>query len=444
MTTYFVDNAGSNTAPYDTEAKAATTLATVAAVPWVSGDVVKIASTHTETADAAISYTFPTTIGLRIYSVTFNGSGTGGLAAGATINKGTGSQALNFVGGFAEIVGVTFVGGTANNSVCKIGLVSGSLPTGIVFDGCTLSNPSVHTAAQLTICTTASSANDDVLVRLVDCTLSNGAVKGIAVNGGRTQIENLTLAGTAPTTLFTFGSSLSCASTVLITASDLDNLAWTNFANATAATQAVLVASQCTMRSGFAVTTGTFNGPGGLDVILQDCDSGDNHYTYLRSNYAGTIVASNAIYADASDGTNSVSWLMASSANASFYFPLVSPSIAQWNSGTSAVTSTVEVTNDGTTFKDNELWQETLAKVTTTFPLGTWNRGDRAADVLAAGANQATSTKSWTGTGGFTSEVKQKLVSTSFTPAEVGPIATVVKLAKASASVYVSPKVAVA
>jgi hypothetical protein len=69
------------------------------------------------------------------------------------------------------------------------------------------------------------------------------------------------------------------------------------------------------------------------------------------------------------------------------------------------------------------------------------NIADRAADILTAGANQTTSTASWTGTGGFGAAVKQKLVSGSFTPAEVGLISTVVKLAKASATVYVDMKV---
>jgi hypothetical protein len=134
---------------------------------------------------------------------------------------------------------------------------------------------------------------------------------------------------------------------------------------------------------------------------------------------------------------------MTGNANTSFIHPLVSPPIATFNSTLSALTSTVEAVNDGTTFTDAELWQETLAKVTSGSPLGTWNVGDRAASIVATPANQTTSTATWVGTGGFGAAVKQKLVSSSFTPAEIGAITTVIKLAK-NDNVYISPKVAIA
>jgi hypothetical protein len=104
------------------------------------------------------------------------------------------------------------------------------------------------------------------------------------------------------------------------------------------------------------------------------------------------------------------------------------------------MSTTVQVVNDGTTFKDNELWQETLAKITTGFTLATWDKSDRVSNILTAGANQETSTESWTGTGGFGSAIKQKLVSSSFTPAEIGNIIVAIKLGKAISTVYVSPK----
>lgn len=40
MTTYYVDHAGSNTAPYDTQAKAAPALATILAIPPSAGDII--------------------------------------------------------------------------------------------------------------------------------------------------------------------------------------------------------------------------------------------------------------------------------------------------------------------------------------------------------------------------------------------------------------------
>lgn len=437
MTTRFVDNSATFVTGL-TEADAYNTLGAAVTAASAS-DVIRVRSTHVETANAVINYTFPATIGLQILSVTFNGLGTGGLAAGGTINVGAANAALT-MDGHAYIYGITFNGGTNNNAACDILVMTATATASqsLKFDTCTLAVPSASTTAQLTIGVQASSAAADLTAEFINCTFSAGAVKSILFANGTIYIENLTLAGTAPTTVFAMAGTGRC-SNITIVNSDLSGVAWTNLVSA-AAYIGYFIFKQCKFRSGFTFTTGAFSGPG-LDIIAIDCDSGDNHYKYLKSNWSGTIVASNSIYEAASNGTDSFSLLMTASANASFSWPLAGPEFTWFNSALSAMTSSVEVNNDGTTFKDNELWQNTTYKGTSGFTTATVNRGDRAADILASGANQDTSTASWTGTGGFGAEVKQKLVSTSFTPAEVGPITVTPKLAKASASVYISPKV---
>jgi hypothetical protein len=443
MTTYFVSNSGSNTSPFDTEAKAATTLAGAMAVA-VAGDTVKVSSTHTETAGAALTYTFPTTPGLQVLCVTFNGSGTGALNTGGSMNVGAANSAMSIASGFAYIYGLTFAGGTNNNTACKLNIESGTAATNLVFESCTFSAPSANASGSTNVGASGSASNTECSLEFINCTFSNGGAGHVtSIRNGNIKFDNLALAGTAQTTLFQ--TNAGNVFNVLFTGCDLSNLAWTNLMSVAGGGTGVIVFRQCKMRSGFTTTTGSWVDGGSFDLILQDCDSGDNHYTFTKNNYFGTITTSSSVYADASDGTDSMSWLMASSANAKFQTPLVSPQIVTFNSAIgSGLTSTVETNNDGTTFKNNELWQETLAKVTSGFPLGTWNKGSRAADITNAGSSQSTSTKTWTGTGGFGAAVRQKLVSSSFTPQEVGPIATVVKLAKASASVYVSPRVAIA
>jgi hypothetical protein len=139
---------------------------------------------------------------------------------------------------------------------------------------------------------------------------------------------------------------------------------------------------------------------------------------------------------------------MTSSANASFTWPLTSPPIVAFNSTLSAFTTTVHTAHNavgggtGGKLLNSECWQETLAKITSGSPLGTWNRADRVADILTAGADQDTdATTSWTGAAIATHD---NLISGSMTPAEIGPITTVVKLAKPSVAVYVSPKMVIA
>ena len=109
MATYFVNTAGSNTAPYDTEAKAANALATVAAVPWADGDIVRIKSTHNENIGSTTTFTLPTAGtngGVKILSVAFDGSGTGALTAGATLTASANAVGFNFTGGYGYMSGV--------------------------------------------------------------------------------------------------------------------------------------------------------------------------------------------------------------------------------------------------------------------------------------------------------------------------------------------------
>lgn len=446
MTTYFVSNAGSNTAPYDTEAKAATTLGVIDALPWAATDIVKISSTHTETAGAAITYTPPTTPGLQILSVLFNGSGTGALTAGAAINVGAASAALTVGNGFAYIYGVTFTGGTNNNAACDVKFGSGTATAHLVGESCTLSCPSAQAGALLEIGPQSTAGiSGAIKYELINPVFSNGSDKPYMLGLGAIRIDGLTLAGTAPTTVFSTVASL--PKDVVVTGSDLSGLAWTNLVNVANGAPGSVTFRQCKLRSGYTVTTGSFPAPSQFEVVLIDCDSGDVHYNYVKANYMGTVSMSNSKYADASNGADNLSLLMASSANTKFQHPLVAPDISFFNSTLAAMTTTVPVAHNavgggtGGKLLNSEMWQETLAKVTSGFPIGTWNRADRVADILTAGADQDTDgTTSWTGSSIGTHD---KLVSGSFTPAEVGPIVVVVKLAKPSVSVHVSPKISV-
>ena len=443
MTTYFVSNAGSNTAPYDTEAKAATSLQTINALPWAATDTVKLSSTHTETAGAAITYTFPTTVGLRLLSVTFNGSGTGGLAAGAAVNLGAANSLFTLGAGFVYGYGITFAGGTNNNGACDINMgPTTATAYGHVWDTCTFSIPSVNSGAILAIGGTAGSTPDSD-IDLINCTYSAGNSSGKIIGiRGRVRIKGLSLTGTAPTTLFTMNSGI--PADVEISGSNLAGLAWTNLVSLSTA-WGRLKLIECKLPSGYVATTGSFTNPSAFEVEMVDCDSGDNHYKYVKTNWSGTITADNTKYANASNGTDSFSLLFATSANASFTWPLVSPDISFFNDNLVARTTTVAVAHNavgggtGGKLLNSDMWQETLAKVTSGFPLGTWNIADRVADILTTGADQDTdSTTTWTGSSIGTHDA---LISGSFTPAEVGPITTVVKMALASKSVYVSPNV---
>lgn len=182
-----------------------------------------------------------------------------------------------------------------------------------------------------------------------------------------------------------------------------------------------------------------------------NCDGADTNYRLWIEDYAGSVKQETTIVMSggASDGTTALAWRMATSANAEFpVIVLESPEIVIWNDAVGASkTATVEIVHDsqgagsGAAFQDDEIWLELVHLGTSGFPLGA-RLTDCKADVLAAAANQASSSVTWTTTG-LTTPVKQKLTVT-FTPQEKGFVIAKVCIAKASAVVYVDPALTVA
>lgn len=185
----------------------------------------------------------------------------------------------------------------------------------------------------------------------------------------------------------------------------------------------------------------------GSRVELWNSDNADTNYRMWIEDYSGSIKQETTIVKSggASDGTTTLSWKMASSANIAYpVLTLDSPEIySKWiETVGSSVTATVEIVHDsqgsGTSsaFTDEEIFIDLYYLGTSGVPLSLLAT-DRKADVLATAADQASSSETWTTTG-LTTPVKQKL-SVTFTPQEKGVVFAVVRLAKASKTVYVNP-----
>ena len=92
------------------------------------------------------------------------------------------------------------------------------------------------------------------------------------------------------------------------------------------------------------------------------------------------------------------------------------------------------------TLTDAEAWLEVSYPGSATTPL-LYSATDGPATILTTGTNQTASTETWTTTG-LGSPVKQQLAVT-FTPEMKGLIRCTLVVAKASATVYICPLVAV-
>lgn len=315
-----------------------------------------------------------------------------------------------------------------------------------VFDSCSLWLTGAGGSSSLTFGSASSSAHNQTDFR--NCTFRvGGAGQTIAIYRDSTiSGGSWASGGTNPNGTFSIGSSGRPAR-LLVEGFDFSNLSTTfNIIQAISegGCKATIRNSKLPASwAGSLVASGQLKL--GSRVEMHNCDSTDTNYRLWVEDYSGSIKSETTIVRSggASDGTAPFSWKMVSSANVGYPASvLVSPELpARWNTTTgSAITVTIEVITDGVTLTDAECWLEVQYLGTSGFPVSLF-ASDAKATALATAANQTTSTETWTTTG-LGSPTKQKLAVT-FTPQEAGYLQGVVKLAKASATIYVCPKMTV-
>jgi hypothetical protein len=131
------------------------------------------------------------------------------------------------------------------------------------------------------------------------------------------------------------------------------------------------------------------------------------------------------------------------STNSSWTHPLESFPIVAWNDNSgSSKTATVEILTDSASALNNDdVWLEIEYLGDSGSPLASFANNSKAS-IVASNAAQTSSSATWTTTG-ITNVMKQKLQIT-FTPQQKGVVKAVVKLAKASCTVYVDPVLSIA
>lgn len=453
MADIYVRNVGSNTSPYDTWAKAATTLASALAIA-TNADTIWLASDHNESTGGAVTLICPTTQGLRILSSnTTTTEPPTGLSTTASVAVGSASAALAIVG-FAYVYGVKFLAGTNANALCSIHVSNNASPNGTVFESCAFELRGGNTAINFQVGAVASNQTDDVFVKFLNCSWKfANASQTIRLQQGRVLIQNMALdgSGSTPTTLFGFSAATSGQH--VVEASDLSGVAFTSLAAVNIASPSTLLIRNCKIPASMALTTGASPGVGGPLVRMHNCDDGSTNYRIAEGGWAGTVVSDTGVYNDAGvdDGSaQGFSWKMTTSASALFPSALLeSPEMVKWNTTTgSSKTVTVEIVHDGAVaFENDEVWLEVQYLSASGTPLGAIVT-DCVANVLSTPAAQTTSTAAWTGdtgTGPNGSATWNTLkLECTFTPEKAGYIHAKVVMAVPSKTVFVDPLMTVA
>lgn len=446
MANIYVSNAGSNTAPYDTWAKAATTFATAYGAES-AGDAIYVSSTHSESATGATQ-----TIALAGTNASPNKIIVGSTAAAPPTTSGTGivistgAGAYNIsITGSSYFYGMIFKAGVGSSTNAWISLCGSTSAT----------QTQTYQNCEFWISTSYNSSNSYISLMPYTvgyankCELINCSVKfaqtsqtmtiasgGLHWNGGGF------VAGTAAiTTMFTnldrYGGSLieNCDFSAGAAAMNIYNVSSSHGSGTHVMRNCKLPASW----SG-SLVTGTLVGIG-LRFKMHNCDSGDTNYRLWEQDYAGSVVQETTILrtGGASDGTTSISWKMTSTANAEWpSITFYSPEIAVWSDTTGSKTVTVEFLIDSaTTLYTSDVFMDVSYLGTSGYPLGTSDLDSRA-DPLVTTTECTTGcgVANWSGDGAGAKSYK--LVST-ITTAEKGWIIARVGLSKASTTIYVDP-----
>lgn len=443
MATYFVAAGGSNTSPYDTWAKAATSLQTALTAATADNDIVVIQHDGVPSTDSAMSgntaYTIQGSIALIAASADDAATAYTPTPMGTANHIGSSSASRQITITSAAdkriyIYGLTLRNagtGDANTSI------TGSLGAQFVMDQCYFWLGTTGSSARLVF----GNAGSGPEIELRGCTWRFGAT-GQRLRFNSTTCLDCVLSadGSAPSTLIDHTGEL--RGTAVLVGCDISHCTGTIVGNSNHNNLAIL--ERCKIGASVIPLAAQTSNPtrASAAVLLLDCASGNTQGFFGYYDALGQVTSETGIYF--TSGAAAQSWKIVTSENASFWTPFKTPPIDLYHTGTSAITPYLEVLRDGSTtaYQDDEIWAEFAAKVTPSSTKASFYNDRKNIDTDVSAANQAAGagTGSWTGEAG--SAWSGKIDSgSSFTPAVVGAISAVVYVGEPSITVYVDPQI---
>lgn len=366
--------------------------------------------------------------------------------ASSAIVATTGATSIS-LSGYAYVYGITFKA-TSGGSTGNVLIGAGTSASGFDLQSCGFQLFGTSATSTVAFGQTAASGNLPVLVSCSNCVFKfNSTSQQIKLRNGRINLSGCSIdsGGSLPTTFFGFTNG--CYGYVTISA--WQTVTSGNMFDISAAA-GHLVEIRDSIIS-LLLTAGTRSDIGSptiraLNVAKFDLMGDGKVFHFIEDHYLGqtieetTIVAANG----ASDGVNSYSYKITTTNKCSIANPyLVRPPMFKHNTATGASkTFSVEILHDSATaLKDSEVWLSVDVLDNVSGYQYTRTYTDRAASVIAAGANQPSSSASWTTTG-MTAPNKQKLEVTA-TPQLAGYMRGSVVCAKPSKTFYLNPMMAI-
>jgi hypothetical protein len=403
-----------------------------------AGNDFYVGDNHAETQATNMVISTPGTAASPCRVICVNHSGSvppvsADLLTTASISTTTsGSITLNG-SGYAYWYGFIFNSGSGNNNVASVCGGNGLS----YFKSCSFRIATTNSYAKWQVYN-AANPNADVPPAIWDnCTYQVGATaQKLQIYGPLIwkNTPNAILGATLPTTLISAASYGGYA--IVLDGVDLSALGSGKTIFGIGSASSICYLNNCKLGASVTIaTTPTFIGH---KCFLASSDSVGVDYRQEIYDYLGTLTTETTKIktSGASDGTG-ISWKVVTTANARWQQPFECFTISAWNSTVgSPVTVTVEIMNDGTTLNTDDIWLDIQYMNASGNP-GAAGATSNKADILATGTALPTSSATWTTTG-IGSPVKQYL-SVTFTPQMAGFIRGVVRVRKASKTIYIDP-----
>lgn len=451
MTNFYLNSAqpGSNASPYNSWATGALQLSSIMAVPTNAGDNIWLADDHNESPGTAQTFTSPGTPSSLLHVTCARRSGGSVPPVNADLRttgiiSTTGVSSISF-GGCWSMYGVTISAGSSSNSA-SISFGSATLNSVQIFDNCTLKLGNSNTASRIAIASSSTANASGIRLTWKNCIAQFGgnANQGILLRGGFFEWIGGSVATIATMPSFLFVTNDTSFTVVRVSSVDLSAMSGKTLCAVFTGPQ-MLVFERCKLPASVTVSAQQTAPGTRIDVIDCDSTSGTKRNERWTATGAQTTELTNVRTGSTAgvdfpswDGSAAFSWkINTTGGTPSVWTPFESMPIA-WDFITatgSPVSQTIEFLTDGVTLTDQDVWldYEYLGDAST--PLGTV--ATTFSGYYATGTNLTTSTATWN-TSGIASPVTQKITIT-FTPQQKGNYRVVVRVAKTSAIIYVSP-----
>lgn len=437
MADIYVRSDGSNTSPYDTWAKAATTFGAAVAVE-AAGDNIWVDSAFAESSAGSKVYDLSSTANNPTKVLVVDSTGdpeppvASDLTSGASITSTDGAVQFESSG---YIYGLEWSGFSGVN----LGAHTQGTYFDITAENCVMY---CNRAAATTPVTSFGKGDGSSTGRVLfkDSKLDFASSQGCYFYCGFVHFNNVSArsGSTTPDALFeAIGTTVRSGVRVLVENSDFTN--WgTGFDLLKICSAGDVIFRNSKLPTSWAGNWVVTRRAGiGWRFVANNISAGSTVYhTYILDG-SGTITDETTIVPNSS--VADVVWNMTTTAEANeINSPLISEEFHQYNDTTgSAITVTVEFIHDSVTaLQDDEIWLEVSYHATSGSSQGT-SIDDKRANLLTTPADQTTSAKVWTTTG-LTNPNEQKL-SVTFTPNAAGYLHARVYLGKPSYTVYVEP-----